>query len=275
MTNIEWTQETWNPVVGIPQISLSDTGAASDSIHRVRQEFNAEELPLTVSFRCPQLVVREAQKYVSHIQAHPDAPLGTIDTINEEKLLMGTEFKDSDAVLCRNNAPLVDIAYKLIRMGTPCYVEGRDIGNGLLELASRWKVVNLSALKDRVIEYRRRNVAALLAGGKEGQADSLADKCDTLIALIQGMPYGSKVDALHIRIKTMFQDSDGSRKKCMTLSSIHKAKGREWERVFILGMNAYMPSRYAVRDWQKEQERNLAYVAITRSMNTLIYVEVK
>jgi hypothetical protein len=47
-----------------------------------------------------------------------------------------------------------------------------------------------------------------------------------------------------------------------------------WKRVYILGMNKYMPSRYAKKDWQMQQEHNLMYVAVTRSMGELVYIDV-
>lgn len=261
--------------VGDPhQAIYGFTGADSDAIHSMRSTFNCIDMPLTVSFRCPQLVVKEAQRYVSHIQAHPDAPMGEVNVITEQQLLMGTELNENDVILCRLNAPLVEIAYRLIRMGTPCYVEGRDIGQGLIELLSRWKVVNISALRDRLNEYGKRQVAKLMAQNKESQAESIADKVGTLTALIDGLPVGSTVETLKVRVTSMFQDSEGNRKKCLTLSSVHKSKGREWGRVFIFGRNKFMPSPYARQDWQKEQERNLIYVAITRSMNELVYVDI-
>lgn len=40
-------------------------GANSDSMSRIAQRFGCIEMPLSVSFRCPQLVVAEAQKFLS------------------------------------------------------------------------------------------------------------------------------------------------------------------------------------------------------------------
>jgi ATP-dependent exoDNAse (exonuclease V) beta subunit len=60
----------------------------------------------------------------------------------------------------------------------------------------------------------------------------------------------------------------------VTLSTIHKAKGREWPKVFLLGRNRYMPSKYATQDWQLDQEKNLIYVAVTRAQEELIEVRV-
>src|SRR5690606_18120963 len=55
-------------------------GADSDSFRLIGEEFNATDLPLTVTFRCPKAVVAQAQRYVSHIQAHETAPEGEVIT---------------------------------------------------------------------------------------------------------------------------------------------------------------------------------------------------
>lgn len=58
----------------------------------------------------------------------------------------------------------------------------------------------------------------------------------------------------------------------MTLSTVHKFKGREADRVAILGYGYYMPSRRAEQDWEREQEENLCYVAVTRTRGDLVLV---
>lgn len=55
------------------------------------------------------------------------------------------------------------------------------------------------------------------------------------------------------------------------LSTIHKAKGLEAERVFILKPDL-MPHPKAKRGWEIDQENNLRYVAITRSKRELYLV---
>ena len=57
----------------------------------------------------------------------------------------------------------------------------------------------------------------------------------------------------------------------MRLATVHKAKGLEAPRVFILEPNL-MPSPWAKKAWQIEQEGNLQYVAVTRALETLIYL---
>ena len=56
----------------------------------------------------------------------------------------------------------------------------------------------------------------------------------------------------------------------VTLSTVHKAKGMEWPRVFIL--DSFLIGKRAETAAQQQQEDNLHYVAITRSKHTLGYI---
>jgi superfamily I DNA/RNA helicase len=78
---------------------------------------------------------------------------------------------------------------------------------------------------------------------------------------------------LKATIERMFGNTKpGERPTTIVLSTVHKSKGREWDRVYILGRDQLMPSRYARQDWQVQQELNLIYVAITRAKAELIDV---
>jgi superfamily I DNA/RNA helicase len=65
---------------------------------------------------------------------------------------------------------------------------------------------------------------------------------------------------------------EGEAPKVLTLSTVHKSKGREWTRVYALGRAKFMPSPYAKKEWQMVQESNLEYVMITRAMSEFIDV---
>jgi superfamily I DNA/RNA helicase len=56
----------------------------------------------------------------------------------------------------------------------------------------------------------------------------------------------------------------------LTLATIHKAKGKEWDNVLVLRPDL-MPSRAARQEWQQEEENNLMGVAATRAKLNLIY----
>src|SRR5690606_13303420 len=67
---------------------------------------------------------------------------------------------------------------------------------------------------------------------------------------------------------------DGSRVDTVTLSTIHAAKGLEWDHVVILGANdSSLPHYKVLSEGGPEglnEERRLAYVAITRARETLL-----
>lgn len=247
------------------------TGADSDAIDQIVKGFNCTTLPLTVTFRCPKQVVIFARQVVDHIEAHPSAPEGSVSSLEYNDMLMLAKSMDPVhcAILCRNTRPLVDTAYGLIRKGIACHVEGKDIGLGLLKLINRFPAHDLESLRDKLIAYGERETEKLIAKGKETQAEALQDRIDTVLVIADNC---ISVEDLRQRISDMFVDGDNEQKPTLTLSTVHKSKGREWQRVYLVGRETYMPSRYARQEWQLEQERNLEYVAITRAQQSLIFV---
>ena len=56
----------------------------------------------------------------------------------------------------------------------------------------------------------------------------------------------------------------------VVLSTVHQAKGLEWDVVFIIGMNdGRFPSAKSLRNSEEEEERRLFYVAVTRAREAL------
>jgi DNA helicase-2/ATP-dependent DNA helicase PcrA len=268
--------------VGDPhQAIFGFTGADNDSLQQIGKQFNAKELPLTVSYRCPHRIVEHAQKWVSHIESHEGASEGSVERLNYMDLTAQFEGGSHDtfdpgetAILCRYNKPLVGLCFKLIRAGIPAKIEGRSIGDNLVKLATRWKkCVTLNALESQLVEYEEREVAKALKKEQTSKADRITDEVATLIVMIdrareQKM---SRVDEMVPMIEDMFADGV-SGKGMITLCSTHKSKGLEWHDVYLLGREEFMPSKFAHLDWQLAQETNLIYVAVTRAMSRLIEV---
>ena len=75
------------------------------------------------------------------------------------------------------------------------------------------------------------------------------------------------VELLCEEIDKIFGDDVGS--EFILLSTIHKAKGREWNNVYWLDAGA---SKWARKDWELEQENNLYYVAATRAKQSLTII---
>lgn len=246
-------------------------GADNASIDNSIREFNCATLPLTITYRCPKAVVVEAQRIVSHIEAAETAPDGSVLSLDYADFIKAIkELRATDAILCRKTKPLVSLAYKLIRSGVACHVEGKEIGSGLIKLINRWRRArDLEQLQARLEDYAEREVQRLMAKGRETQAEALRDKVDTVLAIMEG---ASDLNDLRAKISAMFEDAENLPKMTLTLSTVHKAKGREWENVYILGRADFMPSAWARQAWEQEQEQNLIYVAVTRSQAMLAYV---
>ena len=176
-------------------------------------------------------------------------------------------------ILCRNNAPNVALAFALIRQGIGCRIEGRDIGNDLKKLVKKWKKVkNLTEFTIKLHEFFTREFEKATFA----KMQMLEDKLDTMIILIERVQSLGKDDlySLEKLITDMFTDTseDGIMPDIVTFSSIHKAKGLEWDTVYWLGDEQFSPSKYAKLDWMLEQERNLQYVACTRAMTNLVHI---
>lgn len=260
--------------VGDPcQAIYGFTGADSEAMNLLADKIGGvTELPLTVSYRCPQAVVRTAQQWVSHIQSHPDAPEGVSTSMSFEEFdrLGGDLLNSRAAILCRNTAPIVSLAYRFLRKDIPCKVEGREIGAGLIRLISKWRVRSLQTLLDRLDEYTDREAAKFTAMRKMAKVQRLYDQQDTIIAIAAGLPANADVEDLRAKIENLFADTDEGRQRTLILSTIHKAKGREWDRVYWYGSDTLQPSRFATLEWEQEQEDNLCYVAATRAKQELI-----
>ena len=65
------------------------------------------------------------------------------------------------------------------------------------------------------------------------------------------------------------KDSDNRRPADVHLSTIHRAKGREWPQVLFL--DSHLIGKHAKKDQEILQENNLAYVGVTRAQEELIY----
>ena len=283
------------------QSIMGFTGAHNNAMGEIIKMTNAEVLPLNTTFRVPKSGVRLAQEQVPQFAANESNIEGnvlhanmsdfprkgqelTVETLmatlreveSERPTVWGfTPFTKDDAILCRNTRPLVELAYQMIRRRIPCRVEGRNIGQGLISLARRWSVHSLYDLDDRVYEYKRRESGKLMGQFKEAEAQKVIDQCDTLTCLIRGCMEDGKTSVYELCqfITSIFGDTpEGQEPPHCTLTTVHKAKGKEWRRVFVLGLYDLMPSPFAKQPWELKQEQNLIYVAKTRHKETLVIV---
>lgn len=195
------------------------------------------------------------------IESHPNAPEGSVRTLSK---WTSVDILNSDAILCRNTAPLISTAFSLLLARRTVQVLGRDIGQGLAALVKKLKADNLQDLEVKLNEYHKSKTEELIKKDKESKIQSITDKVECIRIFARN---STSIDGLLDGIKKMFEDKVNA----ITLATVHKAKGLEWTNVFILNRHL-MPSKFATQPWQLQQEQNLIYVAVTRAKLNLTYI---
>ena len=256
--------------VGDPRQAIYGfAGADVESFNLLKNLPNTAHMPLSVCYRCDASIIRAAKEIVPQIEAREGAPDGVIDT--EAKL---EQVQDGDMILCRVTKPLVALCMRYISMGVKAYVKGRDIGTNLVNLLKKTKRTVLSEAFERLnreLEKIGQKVKAKTHCTDEEVRENeayraMADKIGALEVLSEGC-----ADVLELidRIESIFSDEAGSG---ICLSTVHKAKGLEADRVFIFCPDKFYLKSCMMVPWMAEQERNLVYVAVTRAKHYLGYI---
>lgn len=240
-------------------------GAFSDVLDKIAGESNAVRLGLKTTYRCAKGIVKVARQYVPDFTAGESNPEGIVDGLAMDQLL--DVVQPGDAILSRVNAPLVRLALRSLRNGVPAVMAGReDVATGI---ASRIKKLakgdaakcvttfleQLMWWAEREREKARRLPERLAAS----KVDHVDDTVECIYALADGV---ATVPELHSRLERIFSEVRAGR--AVRLSSVHKAKGLEWARVFVL--------EQTLRAGHNIEEDNIAYVAVTRARQHLTMV---
>lgn len=242
-------------------------GADSAAFDTLAQRFACKILPLSITYRCPRRVVDQARKLVSDYQAGEGAPEGIVR--HEEALDVAT-LQAGDFVLSRKNAPLVRHAIRAIAAGVPAAIAGRDLAKDLgliLGGISRRCGGDREATVRTLVEHYQRRIAE--ARQREIDPDPICDELDCLMALLDARP--TIAEALELLDRLCAERPD----RVVLFSSMHKAKGLERDRVYLL-QGTFRATFSGQVDGRKSTdanaESNLLYVAATRAKRELVLV---
>jgi superfamily I DNA/RNA helicase len=250
-------------------------GADTQSFASIQESIeNVTTLPLSYTYRCGKAIVEEAKKIVGDaINYGPTNPEGKVYTVNEADM----ELTEGDMLVSRVNAPLMSIAWKLVKERKNVKVVGRDIGKGLIKLINKIrgkgknKIESITELSLGVEAWRRKEIDKLTAKMSDTDAQQIIinDQADCIVQIADEC---ESIEQMTEFIDGLFDDSDV--KKCIRLSSIHRSKGLEASKVFLYNPGN-SPHPMAKTEEAKIQEMNLKFVATTRAINELVYVTPK
>lgn len=242
-------------------------GASADSMDKIGLQLDAIQLPLSICYRCAKSIVRRAQEVFPNIEYWENSPEGIDANITHREFELNA--RPGDVVLCRTTAPVVQACLRFIKDGKKAVVKGREIGTDLcdimLSLASREQDTEMF-IEELRLWYDKQSANLKRRNSDDDKQIMLNDKYETIqYVASEHNTVGQAVDFL----EGIFGDEDRSG---ITLMTIHKAKGLEAKRVFILRPDQ-LPHKMAQSPQALQAEKCLKFVAITRAQEELYWVQ--
>lgn len=212
-------------------------GAKANGMSDAVAAFGMTQTELSISFRCPSNIVRNVHWHVPNFKSSRDG--GHVEILRR---LDGANVPDNAVFICRLNAPLFSLAFKLLSVGRGVRIVGSDIGAGLIKIMRKFGDDNLSryGVLDAIDEW----LAVKLSRESKTAEDSA--ECMRVFArhganLGQAISYAEHLFKAHGPIQ---------------LLTGHKSKGLEFSTVYHLDPHVIGNS---------PQDRNIKYVIQTRS----------
>ena len=243
------------------QAIYSFMGANLGSFEKLKAIPNTEVLLLSVSYRCPSSVVDFANSIFPGLEPFEGNPEGVIREGSFK------DIQEGDMLLCRNNLPLIETFLELLNLNKKSYIMGRDFGKSLTDL------INSVDSEEGLYELLEKKIERLTKRNIENPFNhksyvALKEKVDIIKLLMDKKDY--TLGEVSNLFNTLFKDKPNGNDS-VVLSTIHKSKGLENERVIWL-YPQLIPSQYAKTELELYQERCLKYVCITRAIKELIII---
>lgn len=246
-------------------------GAMPDAMDIFAKDMNAQELPLSICYRCPTSHLDLARNFVQQIEPSPTAIKGEIIAVDFEDVL--DKVKPGDLILSRKTAPLIDLCINIAIKGIPADLAGIDLASPLVNLLENHFIDDEAYSKfeetadDLVSKVDDQSMSN---SAKASLLDSIyaLQKCHKSLAADTGMDFNSFKFTLERLLNPKIRNHDGLR-----LSTIHRGKGTEADRTFILDADTLPWMVDGASDWQIQQEVNAAYVAVTRAKKVMHLVK--
>lgn len=243
------------------QSIYSFAAADSNSIGKLVDAFNSKTSSLNTCYRCGSNIILEAQRIVPDIVAHHSTGEGVVNRISE---LPGDLQEGRTMILSRRNANLIRPCFRLLREGKKAVIKGRDIGAGLIRLIDQMKASSIEELVIKVDEWEQEKIQRIMKSPKFSPSliEGTQDQAECLRAIGEEC---KTVDEMKYRIGSLFDEN----RKGITLSSIHRSKGLEADRVCIVDYRNVRLNHDRMTPEDHIQEANLEYVGLTRAKKQL------
>ena len=250
----------------------------TDVWETLKSKYGAMELPLTVTWRCDEAIVKEAHQFVPTLRARPGAGKGTVDTIDEADMFTQLGAAPSDQsvyVLSRNNAELLRVSLEAWKRGIAFNTtQGQDemgpLRSALRKICKGPAATSLPEFLQAVAAWHMTEMIKATAAGSGAWAERLDEQ---RLMMLYCARYVQRPADIERVLDGIFAWDE----TCWIIfSTVHKAKGLEADRVFLL--RETFPHFQDRRDPEgnevpvPDEENNVLYVGITRAKRHLTWV---
>lgn len=253
-------------------------GSDEQAIEKFLEMPGTKTLPLPICYRCGKNIINFANNFSSDKMI---APEWAIDGEIVRNVSIG-EIRSGDMVLSRNTAPLVELQQKMLRINKKVFIQGyKEIQQDILRLieSTDAKVIDAACLTQNGLFpmlYKRllNEIDKLMSIFNIDESEAISnasvlllyDNIKAIKVLSEGV---DNVEGLKDKVNIIF---NGDKEDAILLSTVHRAKGLEADRVFIYQPSILENNRLAKKDWEIATERNLQYVAYTRPKKVLGFI---
>lgn len=256
----------WLSVGDFRQSIYGFSGALSNSFEMFREKNNVKETDLDICYRCSTNIINEANSVYPVMRGFKDSE--GIVAVHEG--IEDVVFEPNSMVICRNQAPLLELFFYLASIDVSCYLKGEDFMSGIISYLKPFKNKRYNDFYDELYD----EVQKLKNKTSEQERIKyyiLGEKLNILQLIKSNLNVGFKyIKEVLPMLEVLFK----VRANAVTLCTIHKSKGLECNTVYWLHPEL-IPSKFATSPDQLKQEKNLKYVAITRAIEKLIIIKKK
>lgn len=220
-------------------------GASAGGMGQAITQYGMSSANLSISFRCPSAIVNHVRARVPHFRALRSGGLVSLPDRLDASLI-----RDDSTIICRNNAPLFSVAFRLLSSGRSVSVAGSDIGPRVVKIMTKLGPESMTRAQtlDAISNWLDEKLAA-----ESKTAPDIAE-CMRVFAR-----HGSDLGSAISYAEHLFKQTGSIR-----LMTGHKSKGLEFDDVIHL-------DPWLCKD--TEQDQNLRYVISTRSKDRLTEID--
>ncbi|MFM5903655.1 MAG: ATP-dependent helicase [Microbacteriaceae bacterium] len=285
-------------VVGDPnQTIYSFTGATSAYLSEFAERFtDATVLQLNQNYRSTKEIVNFANRLTAGVTnleplqskgQQGFAPLlQAAESVADESQMVAQAVLDriaqglspsQIAVLYRVNGQSEAIENALTHLGVEYQVRGGERFFSRAEVLRAIQAIKVESLGQNakplfqsVTDIMRSLGWQTQAPAAKGAAFDSWESLNAIVQMVDEMPANATLEAFVQELDERARSQHEPLKSSVTLSTIHAAKGLEWDAVFIIGLTeGYLPISYARLETEIAEERRLLYVGVTRARKQL------